>query len=704
VRTLVCAALLALSAGLVAPTSARDTRRLKASDLWLAPVQTRAASSDLAIAVQALADGKAAAALPVFTRAVRDPVIGAYARLYQGRAELALNHIPGARTVATGLLAARPDGYLREAALLFAADAADAADDAATVVKDLTDLLPQQPASPATVWLRLGQADAKMGDRDRAMSAFTKIYYDYPLSAEADDAAKELASPGRPGTTPTRETFSRALTRAQALFDARRFSDARKAFDAVWPLANGEEHDLIALRLAECDLNAKKYAAARDGLLPLVDNGPRQVEARFNTLGALRGLGKGDDYVAAVRALVSAHPDSPFAEEALNDLGSYDTTGNEDAKAADVFAELYRRYPSGAHAERAAWRSGWWAYKNGTYAETVRVFEDAAERMAHADTRPAWLYWAAKAHQRLGDRGAAIDGYRRTIAAYRNLYYGREAARELRQLDPANAGAGSSESRGASPVRRATPPALRPGDPPPSAPLVTRLLEAGMYDEAIGELRYAERASGSSPLIQATFAYAWSRKGELRTGIQLMKRAYPQYMAAGGEALPEEIQRVIFPVAYWDVITKYATAQKLDPYLMAALIAQESTFQADVKSAANAWGLMQIVPATGRRYAQHLGIKPFSTARLTDPTVNIRIGMAYFADLTRQFNNIPAALASYNAGENRAARWLAERPGIERDEFIDDIPFPETQGYVKRILSTAEDYRQLYPKPAAARR
>src|SRR5258707_14551269 len=60
------------------------------------------------------------------------------------------------------------------------------------------------------------------------------------------------------------------------------------------------------------------------------------------------------------------------------------------------------------------------------------------------------------------------------------------------------------------------------------------------------------------------------------------------------------------------------------------------------------------------------------------------------------------ALASYNAGENRVARWIAERPGIAQDEFIDDIPFPETQGYVKKILGTAEDYRRLYGDGAGA--
>jgi soluble lytic murein transglycosylase len=127
------------------------------------------------------------------------------------------------------------------------------------------------------------------------------------------------------------------------------------------------------------------------------------------------------------------------------------------------------------------------------------------------------------------------------------------------------------------------------------------------------------------------------------------------------------------------------------------LVAQESTFQADVQSVANAWGLMQVVPATGRRYATRLGIPRFSTRRLTDPEVNVRIGTAYFSDLVRRYDgDHAAALAAYNAGENRVDRWRAERPNLEQDEFIDDIPFPETQNYVKRILGTAEDYRRLY--------
>jgi soluble lytic murein transglycosylase len=93
---------------------------------------------------------------------------------------------------------------------------------------------------------------------------------------------------------------------------------------------------------------------------------------------------------------------------------------------------------------------------------------------------------------------------------------------------------------------------------------------------------------------------------------------------------------------------------------------------------------------------------------LTDPDTNIRMGTLHFSQLARQFGGTYYALASYNAGESRVVRWRAERPGLDEDEFIDDIPFPETQNYVKRILGTAEDYRRLYgegggrPIPVAA--
>ncbi len=233
----------------------------------------------------------------------------------------------------------------------------------------------------------------------------------------------------------------------------------------------------------------------------------------------------------------------------------------------------------------------------------------------------------------------------------------------------------------------------------------------GLHDLALAEVQFARRVHGDSPVLQATAALAQHRARRLRPGINAMKRAYPQYLASGGESLPQDVLRVIFPIDYWQQLEGSAKRRGLDPYLVVALAAQESTFDAGISSSAGAIGLMQIMPATGRSVARQLGIKPFSTRRLTDPEVNMAIGTQYFADLMSKYG--ACRLRAGGLQRRRQPRHaVASASGrtCRVDEWIDDIPFPETQNYVKRILGTAEDYRRLYgggvltpvPKPAAA--
>src|SRR6185295_12607312 len=360
-------------------------------------------------------------------------------------------------------------------------------------------------------------------------------------------------------------------------------------------------------------------------------------------------------------------------------------------KADATFREMYEKFPMGHYAERAAWKIGWMAYKSDRFADAIRAFESGAAHFPRSDYRPSWLYWSGRAHDALREPALADARYALVVTDYMNSYYGRLAAKRL-------------DTRG-SPRLVSTSAETAPDAPPlpPNQAVVRALLALDLYDQALDELRYAQRNWGDSSAIQATLGWIYNRRGDLRPGINAMKRAYPQYLAAGGERLPDELLKVLFPVNYWPQIRRYASEHQLDPYMIAALIAQESTFTADVKSAANAYGLMQLLPSTGRQYARRLGItKKFSIGMLTTADTNLRMGTAYFADLVEQFGGTHFALATYNAGPSRVQRWINEKPGMERDEFIDDIPFPETQNYVKRILGTAEDYRRLYGTDAAA--
>ena len=502
------------------------------------------------------------------------------------------------------------------------------------------------------------------------------------------------------------ERYQRQLARAQRLFAARRYEQARAEFENLRSAALDADRELIGLRLAECDYYLKRARIARTALRPYVEQASsRKSEALYFYAVTARALGDSDDFTMTLRRVADEFPTEPWAEEALNDLASHHVIQNEDDKADEEFRELFERFPSGKYAERAAWKIGWWAYRNDRFADTARVFEKAAGIFPRSDYRPAWLYWAGRARESLKEDALADARLRLTVVDYLNTYYGRLAARRLaergvRLPERPLVVEASTYAQG-----EAAADAPRLASPPPNAAVVRALLSAGLFDQALDELKYAQNVWGDSSVIQATMAWAYLQQGRSETGgrqlslwrgaINSMKRAYPQFMAAGGEDVPADLLRVIFPLAYWDLIRKYAAQYDLDPYLAAALIAQESTFVADIRSSANAVGLTQLMPSTARQYARTLKVR-YASSVLTNPESNVQIGLFYLSEKIKEFGQLYLALASYNAGERPVHRWMSERPGLSAEEFIDDIPYPQTQNYVKKILGTADDYRRLY--------
>jgi soluble lytic murein transglycosylase len=674
------------------PTLPRDLSRL-----WLVPAQggaTREAGIGDFVEAMKLADLEDyAKALPILTRpSAEQGVLGGYAMYYAGLAQLRLDRAEEARQRFRRVLDRKPIGYLAEAAALAEAEAAEAMDDFDEAAEIYERLSTRRTTAPEEVLMRLGSAAKSAGDLETAAEAFGRVYFEFPVSTAAPLAALEYrALPNVQRIQAGNERYKLELGRAERLFGGRQIAEARKAFLELQRAATGGDRDLIALRLAQSDYYQKRLRSARDGLLPFTAKGDRRAEALYFYGLTLRDLGARADYVRAMRRVIDEYPAEGWAEEALNELATRYIVIDEDDRADQAFRELYQKYPGGRYAERAAWKIGWRSYRLARYQETARVFERAAADFPRSDYRPAWLYWSGRAYDQLERPALANQRYELAAADYLNSYYGRLAVGRL-------------DGRRPPPRVLGEPTAVLP--PPPNDGLIRTLLAIGRYDEALNELRYAQRSWGDSASLQATIAWANQQKGQtasgterfnlLRGSITIMRRAYPQFMASGGEELPREILTTIFPLAYWELIRKHAEQTNLDPYLVAALVAQESTFVADIRSSANAVGLMQLVAPTARAYARKLKI-PYSTRLVTNPEANIRMGTAYLSDKIKEFGQLHLALASYNAGERAVHTWIAERPGLTAaDEFVDDIPYPETQNYVKRILGTTEDYRRLY--------
>jgi soluble lytic murein transglycosylase len=676
--------------------SARPRLPADISQIWLVPERPAPSPAskpvaDFAAGMRLFAQAKYAEALPrLSSAALAETPLAAYATFYSGLCSLNLTRAAQARTAFAKVHASQVTGFIAEAAIAREAESAAAQGDHAAAAKLYDALTRLKTATPDAVLLALGRERQASGDRARAAESFARLYYEFPLSdlaavAATDlDGLKDLQAPKE-----SNARFKLDLGRAERLFGFKRYQPAKQAFEALESLATGNDAELVALRLAECEYYLRRYRQAREKLAPHLDRASRKAEALFFSLTATGELGEHDEYVRLARELVSEFPDSSWAEETLNNLATHYIVADDDERADAIFRELYAKFPQGSHAERAAWKVGWWAYKHGRRHETITFYESVAAEFPRSDYRPAYLYWSARSREQLGDKQGAAAVYRIVTSDYLNSYYGRLASRRLQ-------GTGVRLAADTSDV---TPPATAAAAPP-TGDLIRLLLSLELYDQAREELLYAQRTWGDNPVVSATLAWVYNKQGDLHRGIIQMKRAYPQYIAEEGSRLPVQALKVVFPLDYWALIKKYSPVYKLDPYLVAALINQESAFDADVKSSANAVGLMQVLPSTGKQYARSLHLRRYSAASLTRPETNIQLGMAYFAELIRRFGGVQYALASYNAGEHRVYGWNADRPGLALDEYIDDIPFPETQTYVKRIIGTAEDYRRLYGNDA----
>ena len=653
------------------------------------------ALADFVKGVQLEVDSNFAKALPIFSQPqLYQGTLGHYALYYRGIAELGLGRSAAAKRTFQELASKPPIGFLVEAAALREADADVAMGDHNAALEIYERLSKTKTTAPDEVLMRMGKAAKAAGNREKAADAYSRLVYEFPFSDLAAIAAVEIESLPVPSVAPGNTRYKLELGRAERLFGSKRYQVARPIFETLRRSVAAEDRELVDLRLAECDYYLKRARSAREGVKPYIEKASRQGEALFFYAVASRDLGDHAEYLRTVERLVKDFADQSWAEEALNNLATHYILQDDDEQADAVFREMYEKFPTGHYAERAAWKSGWFAYTHGRYADTVRTFESAAAYFARSDYRPAWLYWSGRAHDALKESALADARYSLVTTDYLNSYYGRLA---VARLDGRVA-----ERRAAADVQPASLVSQDDGGAPspampPNEATVRALLGLELYDQALDELRYAQRVWSDSPAIQATIGYIHNRKGALRAGINAMKRAYPQYLAAGGDKIPITLQKVLFPVEYWPLIKQYSAERQLDPYMLAALVAQESNFEADVRSSANAYGLMQLLPSTGRAYARSLHLpRRFSISMLKTADTNLKMGTAYFADLVRQFGGVHYALATYNAGPNRVSRWISQRPGIDQDEFIDDIPFPETQNYVKRILGTAEDYRRLY--------
>ena len=170
--------------------------------------------------------------------------------------------------------------------------------------------------------MKRGRAAQVGGDKATAFRAFSRIYFEYPATEEAAEALVALSGVSPAAVKPAHDTVPSFLGRAERLYTAKRYMDAREAFESLKPVATGDDREVVTLRLAECDYFTKRFTASLIGLAEYVEhNKARGVEAEYFVLGNMRELGQ-KDYDARLRAFVDRDEDPALTERALMDLAA----------------------------------------------------------------------------------------------------------------------------------------------------------------------------------------------------------------------------------------------------------------------------------------------------------------------------------------------------------------------------------------------
>ncbi len=239
------------------------------------------------------------------------------------------------------------------------------------------------------------------------------------------------------------------------------------------------------------------------------------------------------------------------------------------------------------------------------------------------------------------------------------------------------------------------------------AQLAARLMYLGLYDEAaraleaqFGELNgYTSTARKPAGLPELfTLAVYLHKAGDPYRTIRIGERSFASLIPADfrSELLPADVAHLLYPVAFRDELVAQSAKAGVDPRFVLAVMRQESRFRADAKSPAGARGLLQFVPETANHMAQELQILDFDQSSLYQPSVAIRLGVAYLRDLSEQFRgNQTAMAAAFNSGEENTARWQARTRVSDEDRFVSEIGFRETKDYVRQVMSNYWMYQKI---------
>ncbi len=517
-----------------------------------------------------------------------------------------------------------------------------------------------------------------------------KLYYRidtyYPLSAYAKKSRINMRKlEKKRGYKAPKASAKDLYQKGKEYWKAYRYKEATAMFTKLMkqhPKSNYVKSALYMTGLAEYE--TKDYVAAISTLERNIQaRGPHRQNSYYY-LG--RAYGRRGRYSKAINTLqyfISLYPKSPLADNAYYYIGYYHEIEKEFDASVASYANLVEKYPNSALCDVALWRIGRIYYRSGNKDYARRYFAQATKHPVGTFTPKCVYWWGKLTEEKSKSEAAGIYNY--VIENFDHTYYSYRADQKLKKF-------GYLSPLDQDVIKRS---AIKEKEE--LSEKAKLLLEAGLKEYA----KY-EAGINSKNSYQSSLGLVLHRYGEYRAPMVFAnKKVYGAILKGEASNLTKSTWQLAYPRGYWTYAQNASKKYGVSPYLILAVIRQESMFNPKARSRSNARGLMQIIPSTARNIARALKI-PYSYTKLYKPETNITMGTYYLSTLMDRFGgNAALALAGYNGGPVRVKRWVKEwyngnAKDIDLDDFVINIPIKETRQYTEKVLGNYYQYKRIY--------
>jgi soluble lytic murein transglycosylase len=557
----------------------------------------------------------------------------------------------------------------------------------------------------AAALLLTARAFEQTSDSTRALESYRRLNFHAPASAESVEAATAIS---RLGSTASPSTAEEAITRAEKLYEAKRFADALSAYTDAFARFSVTASPVAQLHRVIAAASTKKTAEAVSALNAIPSSaGETRAEALYYVAQVYGRTKQWEQARATIEELRRSFPGSQFTPRALVSVGQLAEDANNDADASYFLRTAVNSYKDSIEVAQAQFDLAWMTHDSGNYSESSQQLTEHLAYYAdkNTDNRGRAGYWAARDSQRAGKLAEARALYNAVLVRYDANWYGYLAKQRLDALlrsgvatvPPKTYAPDSLIGRAIANLQTVTvaeetaganeDKAIAKGD---------ELTNVGLVDWALEEMAVASASAGNSPKVNLAIARVYRSQEDNVRALNVLKKSFPDYSQMKPAEMTREEWDVFYPLSYWDILVQESRARNLDPYQVAGLIRQETVFMPRARSAARAYGLMQLLVPTGVLTARKYGIERSITEEsLYEPRLNIQLGTAYLREQMDKFGRIEYVAAAYNAGPIRAVQWRASLP-TEIDEWAEAVPFKETRGYVQGVVRNRLQYQRLY--------